>query len=78
MTLNSLTADEHEVIEMLGRASSLFCSRVVGQSSDTRPHDINEFCSRIHDLQARVMAQAAARSYPDRYRLAGETLGGGG
>ena len=31
--------------------------------------DLDEFAAAIHVLQARVMARAASRAYPDRFRL---------
>jgi len=68
-----LTEAEHDLIKLLGACASLFSTNVVGDGP-TRAHDVDEFCSRVHDLQARVMAQAAGRAYPDRYRLAGGTL----
>ncbi len=69
-----LTGAEHEVVELLGQAASSFAVNVVDFNPATRAADIDEFCSRIHDLQARVMAQAAARAYPDRYRRSGTVL----
>lgn len=68
-----LTMEEHTLVELLGRCADHF-ARGVCSTGSTRQHDINEFCSHIHDLQARVLMQAAARSYPDRYRLAGGVI----
>jgi hypothetical protein len=36
--------------------------------------DWNEIATRIHDIQARIAAQAAARAHPDLYRLLGRRL----
>lgn len=40
----------------------------------TRVHDLNELLAHVHAIQHAVMAQAAARAYPDRFRLLGGTL----
>jgi len=68
-----LTMEEHTLVELLGRCADYY-ARQVCSTGRSREHDINEFCAHIHDLQARVLMQAAARSYPDRYRLAGGSL----
>lgn len=65
-----LTQAEHDCIMVLGEAHEIFRDQILGPE----PHgaqDDAEFISHIHDLQARVMAHAASRAYPDRYRLAG-------
>lgn len=72
-----LTGAEHEVIDLLGQAASSYAVNVVGFHPADRANDIAEFCSRIHDLQSRVMGHAAARAYPHRYRLAGGDPPGG-
>lgn len=67
-----LTELEHEVINTAGRLMSLFV-KMAGEN----PHqpDLDEVCSRIHDLQHTAMAQAAARAFPDKYRLFGQVKG---
>lgn len=65
-----LTPAEHELIDLLGQCASSYLA-VVGSHVGNRFQDNVEFVAHIHDLQARVMAQAAARAYPSRYRLAG-------
>lgn len=70
-TLGLLTDAEHRLVETLGVAMSIFAQDVVGDDETTRDNDLNEFASRIHDLQARVLMHAAARAYPQRYRLNG-------
>lgn len=67
-----LTQEEHDCLMVLGEAASIYCKQIVGDEPHG-VHDRNEFVAHIHDLQARVMAQAAARAYPDQYRLAGGT-----
>lgn len=48
-------------------------TQIVGDGP-TREADIREAAYRVHALQNMILAQAAARVYPDRYRLLGETL----
>lgn len=67
-----LTDAEHELVTKLGECFDAYTS-IVGPGG-TRSADLSEFAARIHDLQHAVLAQAAARAYPDRYRLAGEVL----
>lgn len=66
----SLTGDEHGFIR---RAGDLFGDfvEIVGDG-DTRDTDIAEALLHIHALQNMVLAQAAAREYPDDFRLLGE------
>ena len=73
MTTEALTAAEHRVVELLGEAMSLYATKVVGDGR-TRTPDVHEFGASIHALQNAVLAQAAARAYPDRYRLAGGSV----
>lgn len=67
-----LTADEHRLMVLTGDLMQLL-ARIVGNGS-SRAGDLNEAVAHIHALQAMVLAQAAARAYPDRYRLLGGTL----
>jgi hypothetical protein len=73
-----LTADEHELLELLGQVANRFRIVILESSTEQTPtlptvadFDWNEVAVTIHDLQARVMAQAAARAYPDLYRRLG-------
>ena len=68
-----MTDAEHRVVALLGEAFTLYAQEIVADGP-TRSHDVGEFAARTHDLQHAVMAQAAARAYPDLYRLAGGTL----
>lgn len=64
-----LTPDEHEALELtadLGRVMR----RVIG--NDNGP-DVAEAVAALHVIQNMVRGQAAARAYPDRYRLLGKT-----
>jgi hypothetical protein len=67
-----LTADEHEAIDLTGRLANLM-DRIVGEGQ-TRTADLNEVVQRIQAIQHMILAQAAARAYPDRYRLLGGTF----
>jgi hypothetical protein len=64
-----LTFDEHSVLEDLGALAGRLVALVdVGPSRDG---DVAELCHHVHALQNAVLAQAAARAYPSRYRLLG-------
>ena len=68
-----LTEAERRAIELAGQIASIYAKEIV-ISGPTRSADIAEFFARIHDIQHAVMAQAAARAYPDLYRLAGDSF----
>lgn len=67
-----ITAEEHELVELLGQCANRF-AKVIGKGP-TRQYDYAEVVDKIHQLQAMVLSQAAARWFPSRYRLLGETL----
>lgn len=67
-----MTAEEHAIVEHLGDLWNRLC-KVVGDGP-SRAGDLDEAVIHIHALQQFVMAQAAGRAYPDRYRLLGLTL----
>lgn len=69
-----LTEDERRAIELAGELYGVLC-KVVGDGPP-REGDLAELCSSIHVVQRAVMAQAAARAYPEQYRLLGEVLQG--
>lgn len=64
-----LTADEHQVVEDLGAVAGQI--RSLCGDGPVATGDWKELAAAIHVLQFRVLAQAAARAYPDRYRLLG-------
>lgn len=66
-----LTHDEMDAIQMLGDVYGLL-TRIVSDGP-CRTQDLTEMASKIHDLQHAVMANAAARYYPDKYRIRGGT-----
>lgn len=67
-----LTPEEHEVMDMTANLANAL-RRVVGDGPHAA-HDWNEIAAPIHTIQHHVLAQAAARAYPERYRLMGQTL----
>lgn len=68
-----MTEAEHEAVSLLGSVATLFSKEICG-TDETRDSDIAEFFGRIHDLQNAVLAQAAARAYPNQYRLVGKRI----
>lgn len=68
----ALTDDEHLLVNKLGECFTLFTTIV--RDDKTRHPDLAEICHHIHILQHTVMAQAAARIFPSRYRLLGELV----
>jgi hypothetical protein len=67
-----LTEQEHTTIWMLSQVYRHL--RQIISDGSQQEHDLDEAVTHIHVLQHMVMAQAAARAYPDRYRLLGEQL----
>lgn len=68
----ALTDTEHQVMDLTSQLWSALCS--VTGNGRTRGEDLHEASLHIHALQNMVLAQAAARAYPDRYRLLGHTI----
>lgn len=68
----ALTGAELRALEMTGELMGVL-AEIVG-NGPTREQDLAEICSHVHNLQHLVMAQAAARAYPARFRLLGESL----
>jgi hypothetical protein len=66
-----LSYSELFVLDLLGRAMSEFEANIAGRERRTRDGDVAEFADKIHQLQRTIMAQAAARAYPQLLRLAG-------
>lgn len=67
-----LTDDEHRAVEVLGEVVLLLAD-IVG-ANRTRAADLAEAYHHVHALQNMILAQAAARAYPGRYRLLGNTI----
>lgn len=67
-----LTADEIAVIQHVADLWNALCKIVADGPS--REGDLAELAGAIHVIQRAVMAQAAARAYPDWLRLLGSDL----
>ena len=63
--------DKFKLVKDLGQCACDFNS-IVG-NEHPKIQDKAEFCFHIHALQNMVLSQAAARAYPDEYRLLGKT-----
>lgn len=68
-----LTANEHRAVALAADLWNLLAT-IVG-NGPSRNGDLSELAHHIHGIQRAVLKQAAARAYPDLYRLLGETLG---
>lgn len=68
-----LTAAEHRAVEEAGKLYTFIARHICGEGP-TRSHDLAELAQHVHAIQHLVMAQAAARAYPDTYRLMGESF----
>jgi len=55
--------EEKEVLNKLAEAFNMFSNLPI-----QHPMDIQEFCSKIHDLQRIVMAREAIRNDPSYFR----------
>lgn len=69
-----LTQLEKDTAIMLGQVHMNMC-RIVADGP-TRMDDLTESCEHIHVLQRMIMSQAAARGYPDSFRLLGSVIPG--
>jgi hypothetical protein len=69
-----LTPDEHEAVALAGRLYTLMAKKVIGYGP-TRGADLAELTALIHGVQHIATSQAAARAYPDLYRLQGGLVG---
>lgn len=70
--MSLLTPDEHRAMDLTAELWGQLCA-VAGDASSRR-QDLAELATHIHAIQHAVLAQAAARAYPDRYRLMGGVL----
>ncbi|MER6830902.1 hypothetical protein ABT352_33250 [Streptosporangium sp. NPDC000563] len=64
-----LTGRELEVLALTGRLAEELAA-IVG-NGPARAQDLNELLVHVHAIQHAVMAQAAARAYPEQFRLLG-------
>lgn len=66
-----LTEAELKAMKLTGELANLVIGGVIGIGR-TRDGDVGEFVGHIHAIQRMIMAQAAGRAYPDKFRLLGE------
>lgn len=64
-----MTETEHRAMDLTAELWNALC--VIAGTGPARPGDLAELCAHIHAIQHAILAQAAARAYPDRYRLMG-------
>lgn len=65
-----LSAEEMECLDHLAKAAGLGF-RIIGRDGSCTEQDAGEWAHDIHVLQDRIMSQAAARAYPERFRPLG-------
>ncbi|MEU3455654.1 hypothetical protein ABZ671_18935 [Micromonospora sp. NPDC006766] len=68
----ALTPAEHEAMDLTAQLWEKLC-HIVGTGASAG-QDLAELAAPIHTIQNAILAQAAARAYPDRYRLLGGTI----
>lgn len=71
-----LTEHERIAVRLAGQLSTYIAEKVCGHGP-ARDQDIAELEAAVHVIQRMVLAQAAARAYPDQLRLLGETIESG-
>ena len=67
-----LTEAEHAAVDALGHAWGLVVA-VINEGGNPETFDTHELVGHVHALQNAVLANAAARAYPETYRLLGGT-----
>lgn len=71
-----LTADERQAVRWAGMLYTFLAEGVVANGA-TRNDDLAELRAAVHLIQRAVLAQAAARAYPEEFRLLGKVLTAG-
>jgi hypothetical protein len=66
-----LTDAEHAAMDLLAETARAM-GAVIGDGGHQAANDMREVVLHIHALQNMILSQAAARAYPDRYRLLGQ------
>jgi hypothetical protein len=69
MTEELLTTAEHDAIAKTAELWGALCA--ITSDGPARDGDLKELIFHIHGIQRAVLKQAAARAYPDLYRLLG-------
>lgn len=76
--VSALTADELEALELTGRLAGALRRIIVNTPLAANRASIEgdwaEVAHHIHVLQRYIGAQAAARMYPDKFRLLGSEI----
>jgi hypothetical protein len=68
-----LTEAEHEALTLTATLTQAM-GAIIGRDGAQPAKDMREVVAHIHGIQQMIMSQAAARAYPDRYRLLGQDL----
>ncbi|MBM0201804.1 hypothetical protein JNW90_00875 [Micromonospora sp. STR1s_5] len=68
----ALTPAEHAAMDLTAQLWAALCE--ITGDDNSRAGDLTELAAPIHAIQHAILAQAAARAYPDRYRLLGGVL----
>lgn len=70
--MDLLTEDELEAMDLSGKLANKL-GKIIRQNGtkEQQDYDWQEAAMRIHALQHTIMAQAASRAYPERFRLLG-------
>lgn len=68
---DALTPAEHKALELTAGLWNHIIQEVMG---DDGLNDSRELALHIHNIQHMIMAQAAARAYPEKYRLLGWSI----
>jgi DNA-binding transcriptional regulator YhcF (GntR family) len=68
-----LTGDERQAVRQAGLLYTFIAERVVAAGAN-RSDDLAELRAACHVIQRAVLAQAAARAYPEEFRLLGDVV----
>jgi hypothetical protein len=71
-----LSIEEQALLRSLGECNARY-RKIIGDSDEAIDH-LREWTVHMNDLQSRVMARAAARAYPEQFRLLGDPDKGDG
>lgn len=70
-----LTEEEVAAIRLAGELANAVARIIPRKDAEPGAGDWSEAVAAIHTVQRMIAAQAAARAYPDRFRLLGYPLG---
>jgi hypothetical protein len=70
--MTHLTDDERRALDLTGELAGL-CRQIIGDGP-AAVGDWREMAMRIHAIQHMLMAQAASRAYPEKFRLLGRVI----